>query len=926
MPREKRFELALRRVGKGEAIATVARELNISRSQLNVHVKAVRDKAEADLARVASVLTGTPEILSQTDSSVPVAKTALSNERKRMLSFVEFDQRYFGGLICPDCHVHHEMPAFHKEISDALFTTVPRTLINVPPYHSKSTLATVKGTIYKLVKNPNHRVIIVSASQAFAKTFMHQIKQYLSNPDMYVNCEGNLIDDYGPFINDQTQITQTILYVAGRTTAEKDPSILCIGVGNQIYGRRADEIVFDDIATLDNQRNPVQVLKQLEWIDKEALSRIGRGKAIFVGTRISAGDIYSHLEQREGYKVIKYPCILDEEAKVTLWPEHFPYDNAVERRTEMRPEDWQLVYQNVDTPGLGSSFPAEVLEECKDREHVMGQVEQNWKLYMGLDPAGGGKQSGFTALSLLGYDRDTQDIHIVDTVNVRSMKAYQLKDQILDWTNTYQVAELRVESNGIQSQLVQFNTELMMPLTQKGVRVVPHYCADTETEVLSKRGWLSSTDVGEEDEIFTLNTATNRSEWKPVRFVYRSAYAGPMVSIESRSISALVTPDHTWPVTSQNHPTVLTMKKTTDLNTSDHIPLGRTSTWDPEPKYDDDIVELVGWAVTEGHFRHRDVSITIGQSESANPLKVERLRDLLTRLAGYTNESRQCLAPHFSQMVLFSVRGDLAREVRGIVGGKTLPMEFIMALSSKQRELLLDTLTITDGWTDCGHRRFCSSERSLVDAYSVLQALEGRTTGAATRNFTGNPVPHFTIAEKQASNAYWVNQKSTTVEFAGDIWCPNTENGTFLARRRGKVYFTGNTHGNKWDSQFGVEAIAPWFYNRKVHIPWGNADSQRRMQGLIDQFVSFPMGTVSDQVMAFWFAWLGIKEGVARQPGPMYENRKVPGYVQRRRRVSDPATGKVWRPNDPLMPDFGRGRNDRPEPRKLVNVAGVSVY
>lgn len=589
-------------IDQGFPVAVAAREMALSRSQVNVRLKQHRADKAAAVGRAADSLAG---------KAVLTQGFVLDGQVRRVMPFDEFDQRYFSNLVCPDCGVHHETPQFHREIVDKVFDpSVKRLLVNIPVYHSKSALVTVKSTVYDLVRDPNSRHIIVSASQDFAKTQLYSIKQWLSNPELYEGCAGNLIEDFGPFFNETSTDTQTKIYIAGRMSSEKDPSVLALGIGNQIYGRRADRIIFDDIATLENQRNPEMVIKQLEWIDKQALSRIGRtGKAIWVGTRIRPGDIYTSLVDRDGYTVIKYPCILDEEAQTTLWPEHFPFADAALRRAEMRPEEWQLVYQNVDTPGLGSSFPLEVLEECKDREHVVGRVDPNWKLFAGLDPAGGGKQSGYTALQLLGFDRDSGDIYVVDMVNVRALKAYQLKDQILDWAHTYSLTELRVESNGIQNQLVQYNKELMTPLTQMGVRVVPHH-----------------------------------------------------------------------------------------------------------------------------------------------------------------------------------------------------------------------------------------------------------------------------------------------------------------------------TGTNKWDSTFGVEAMAPWFYNRKIHIPWGNADSQRRMQTMIEQFTGFPLALRSDLVMAMWFAWLGVKDSLARAAMPLYEHRHMPRHVRNRRRIADMRSGKVWHPNDPNRPDFGRDGVERPTNTfKLVNVGGEIV-
>lgn len=602
--KDDRFREAVRRVDNGKPIATAARELGVSRSQLNVRLKEHREAIQAAQERSQAI----SDAKAGSDGSKAVVTVA--NEKRRVPDFWTFHEMYFGNLLCPDCGEHHETPQVHKEIIDAVYGPDLRVLINVPPYHAKTTLVTVMTTVHSLVENPNSRHLLVSDSQPFAKSFMHSIQQWMKNPELYASSPRNLIEDFGPF--EGPGWTSTQMYVAGRVSSEKDPSVSVAGVGNQIYGRRAERVIFDDIASSDNQRNPEQVTKMLEWIDKMALSRIGKtGKAIWAGTRVGSGDIYSHLQMRENYRVVKFPCILDEEAQTTLWPDHFPFVSAAFRRAEMRPEDWQLVYQNVDTPGAGSSFPPEVLEECLDTERVHGQVNPSWRLVIGLDPAGAGKQSGYTAMVLLGLDTEQNMINVVDVVNVRSMKAPQMKDQILDWCNTYQVRELRTEVNGIQGQLIQYNNDLVVPLTNKGVRIVPHY-----------------------------------------------------------------------------------------------------------------------------------------------------------------------------------------------------------------------------------------------------------------------------------------------------------------------------TTGNKWDPQFGVESIAPWFYNRKISIPWGSTQTQHKMREMMDQFIGFPMAERSDLVMAFWFAYLACKEGIASMPGPMYGNRKVPKYVRNRRRVADPTTGALWRPNDPNIPDFGRVDPFHPQVTKqLVNVnRGVRVY
>lgn len=456
-----------------------ARELGITRGRLNEHVKAAREAKADGQAKLAATF-ATPDVeLEGRDPLEGIIRASASpfglQERRRVGTFEEFDAHYWGSWICPDCQEHHETPQFHRDIIHALEGENPRVLINLPPYHAKSTLVTVKHTVYQIVKDPNHRTIVISKSLPFARTFLHSIAQLLTNPELYPEGTPNLVADWGPFRSDDGGWNTEQIYVAGRVTAEKDPTVQVLGAMGQIYGRRADTIKCDDIATLENQRNPARVSQMLEWLDKEVSSRIGRnGKLVYCGTRVHPGDVYSFLKERPGYAVLRYPLVLDDTNEETLWPEHFTYDMALAKKSEMKETDFQLVYQNIDIPGLGASFTPEVINECKDTDRVNGHYESNWRLIAGLDLAGGSAGSGYTAGVLLGIDLRTGKRYLVDHFNAKSMRAPALKDQIFEWTSRYPIYEWRVENNGLQANLVQYNEEIIRTLALKGVRVQGH--------------------------------------------------------------------------------------------------------------------------------------------------------------------------------------------------------------------------------------------------------------------------------------------------------------------------------------------------------------------------------------------------------------------------------------------------------------------
>lgn len=457
-------------VNEGWTIQGAAREVGVSRPRLSEHVKVYREELAAKV-----------EQAKQDQLTTAVLRSAAGpqalQEKRRVGTFWEFSDRFWGRWDCPDCKKHHEDPYFHRAIVDEVLEdpAVKRGVVNLPPYHAKSTLITVKHTVYKVVQDPNWRRIILSQNKDFAGEFLYSIQQLLTNPSLYQDGP-NLIEEWGPFKDESAPWSTSRFYVSGRASKEKDPTVQVIGWGGQIFGKRADDIVMDDIATLDNQVNPMSVQKMLRKLDQEIINRVGKsGACYFVGTRVAAGDIYSVLHKRSGYKVLRYPCIVDDATEETLWGDHFPYSAAIVMRAEMGSiRDWQLVYQNVDAPGEGAAFTQESIDKCKDTQRVSEHFENRWRLVAGVDLAGGTKTSGYSAGVLLGVDLATGKRFLIDCFNQKGMRSPVLKDKMLDWAARYPIYSYRVESNSLQSQIIQYDTELVKRLGLQGTRVEPH--------------------------------------------------------------------------------------------------------------------------------------------------------------------------------------------------------------------------------------------------------------------------------------------------------------------------------------------------------------------------------------------------------------------------------------------------------------------
>ncbi len=140
----------------------------------------------------------------------------------------------------------------------------------------------------------------------------------------------------------------------------------------------------------------------------------------------------------------------------------------------MTPAEFELVYQNADIPTTESIFTEEHLKACHDEDRGFGEVPPGCTTFIGVDPAGAGEQAGYTAMVCYAIHNTTGLRFLVDLVNHKQMRAYELKDQIFEWVDRYKPHEIIVESNGLQSQLVQYNQDLLVPLAERGVRVSGH--------------------------------------------------------------------------------------------------------------------------------------------------------------------------------------------------------------------------------------------------------------------------------------------------------------------------------------------------------------------------------------------------------------------------------------------------------------------
>ena len=202
------------------------------------------------------------------------------------IDFVEFRQRFLHSRTFDhqrnivDVIEGREPRWLHPAMKFEKGVANNRILVNIPPNHAKSMTITVDYVTWQVARNPNFRVLIVSQTQRLAADFLYAIKQRLTHP-MYADLQSAYAAGVG--FNSKTASWQATRVTFGdelRESSEKDPNIEAVGIGGQIYGKRADMIIVDDAVTMSNAND---FERQIKWLTQDVRSRLNpTGKLIIL--------------------------------------------------------------------------------------------------------------------------------------------------------------------------------------------------------------------------------------------------------------------------------------------------------------------------------------------------------------------------------------------------------------------------------------------------------------------------------------------------------------------------------------------------------------------------------------------------------------------------------------------------------------------
>jgi len=342
-------------------------------------------------------------------------------------------------------------------------------------------------------------------------------------------------------------------------------------------------------------------------------------------------------------------------------------------------------------------------------------------------------------------------------------------------------------------------------------------CIDYKTEILTKNGWKKYNEIQIGELALSKNIETGKLEWQPIEAIHHyPEYEGDIYDIKSRSFSSVCTPNHRWLVynksTKKNE-----MRDTSNLSVYGDHRIHRTGNYEAPlvSPWTDAEVGIIGWVLTDGSYRKHPKwnlnQIHINQTKEKNKPSI----DACFIKAGVEFTKRDYPSKNPNNLyteTIWHFSGDLAERIRKSLPNKQLTVEFLLSLTAKQLEILKSIMMQGDGsiWRkSTKHSQnncFQAPTEYEADMFQILLTLLGKSCVKAFIPPSKDEIKYPSVSNTiKPTKGIWVVRehirKYTQIvksQIKKDyrkepIWCITIKNGTFVVRREGQTYITGNS-------------------------------------------------------------------------------------------------------------------------------------
>src|SRR5438445_1642624 len=262
---------------------------------------------------------------------------------------------------------------------------IRRLIINLPPRHLKSLMASIAFPAWCLGHDPSAQILCVSYAQDLADKLARACRSIMMRP-WYRRI-------FSTRLAAHRQAVQEFI-----TTAQGYR--LATSNGGVLTGRGADIILIDDPLKPEEALSEAQRNAANEWFDHTLYSRLNdkqHGAIVIIMQRLHEDDLVGHVLAQEPWEVVRFPAIAeaDEVHEIeTIWgpqcfarrqgeplhPEREPLDTLTRIRRTVGEYNFAGQYQQTPAPLGGGLVKAEWFKryDKDERPESFDRIVQSW--------------------------------------------------------------------------------------------------------------------------------------------------------------------------------------------------------------------------------------------------------------------------------------------------------------------------------------------------------------------------------------------------------------------------------------------------------------------------------------------------------------------------------------------------------------------
>ena len=355
-----------------------------------------------------------------------------------------FIHKVFGYIMAPH----------HKRMLDHIQNT-NQTLVLAPRGSGKTKICDIGHIAYKILNNPNERLLLLSDTHNHSIRFLNTIKTVLSTSPIVKQYYGDIVGD---------KWTDMEIVTALRTdNSITEASVTATGMyGSYVTSGHFTEVVCDDLITFENSRSKLQRDRTDNWFKTTLLPTLLPNATIrVIGTLYHYADLYNTLIEQLGYKALIMPAIINmgtPKAR-SLWETFMPLNTKIingqkiKGLLQIKEDIGSLIF------GLQYMLSAELQKSGQifkwDWFNFYDKAPLKLKIYQGIDLAISKKSTAdFFVIVTIGID-PLGNVYVLDIYRERGVSFNSQVQLIQKKAEEWKPLKIGIESNSYQAALAQ---------------------------------------------------------------------------------------------------------------------------------------------------------------------------------------------------------------------------------------------------------------------------------------------------------------------------------------------------------------------------------------------------------------------------------------------------------------------------------------